>query len=376
MTKNTKNQIRLRAFNFLSQFGDDIRTKLSNICGKTAQYDIPTELFQKRTHRSNRILLPWKSVKNNNLTLDQLNTFSNGVVVEFVNEDFFDKNNQANPIFCELRARLGSNENVSSMISIRSESGSSSSKVQRDNFKKLISNTKVTYKGETIILNKYNYQNYAIKRIEKGGRGNSNWSGFLFVSIKGGQQDTIETHKGKVELLFNPACEYASDDVCLDVDLVISYFALMSVDKNALKDDEQLKKYNNLLSDIETVLSESFYDNDSYKGNLLKYCKNHPSLRLEPGKLFDPIQVEQIDIENFGIKEKENPKCLDFTHDEAVNLDKFYWDRIKKCILSATRPCNVFWSKHLSNMMQQNFSLVEYFEHEEQINKRRKEKLK
>ena len=50
-------------------------------------------------------------------------------------------------------------------------------------------------------------------------------------------------------------------------------------------------------------------------------------------------------------------------------------DKAKKCILSPARPTNVFWSKHLSNMMQQNFSLDEYFRHEEEILTRRKRML-
>jgi hypothetical protein len=66
---------------------------------------------------------------------------------------------------------------------------------------------------------------------------------------------------------------------------------------------------------------------------------------------------------------------LDFTHDEAVNKEKFYFDNSKKCILTPTRPNNIFWSKHLSNMMQQNFSLDEYFKHQEEIVAKRKAKL-
>ena len=369
-----KNKIRLNAFNFLGTYGPKIKTKFSNICGKTGQYDVPTELFQKRTSRKNRVLISWKTLKANNITIEQLETFTGGVVVEFINDDFFDITNQNDPTFIALKAKLGSDELVSSIITIRSESGSSSSQVQRNAFQKLINNTHVLYKGKEIILTKANYQAYAIKQIESGGTMNDKWTGFLFVSIKGGQQDTIESHSEN-QTIFNPACEFANDEVCLDLDLVMSYFALISIDTSTLS-TEKLANYNKIMFDIEATLKSSIYNNDSYSGNLLDYCQNHPSTRMVKGKLYDPIQVEEIKIEDFSIDNKNDPRNLDFTHDEAVLFEHFYWDREKKCILSPARPTNVFWSKHLSNMMQQNFSLNDYFKHEEKILDRRKKMLK
>ena len=109
---------------------------------------------------------------------------------------------------------------------------------------------------------------------------------------------------------------------------------------------------------------------------MLDYCNNHPCLLLEKGKLYDPIQVEKINITDFSIDDKNDIRSLDIAHDEAVNKDKFYFDKKHNCILTAARPMNIFWSTHLSNMMQQNYSLNEYFINEERIVKKRKEKLK
>ena len=370
-----KNQIRLRAFRFLARYDGKIKTKFSNICSKTGQYDVPSELFQKRTPRKNRVLLPWKAVKENKLTMDQLNAFAGGVVVEFVNEDYFLQENQNHPVFKKLLNRIGSNDVVSAIISIRSESGSSSSAVQRENFAKLVDNTRVYYKGQTVIITENNYQNYALERIAGGGMGNEKWTGFLFVSIRGGQQDTIETHKGKELLLFNPACEYASEEVCIDLDLVMAYYALISADKEKLTSVDRLT-YEGIMSDIRNALSETKYDYEKYTGDLLTFCDNHPSVKMIRGQLTDPIQVERISIMDFAVDNKEDPRNLDFTHDEAVNKGKFYWDKEKCTILSPARPTNVFWSKHLSNMMQQNFSLEDYFEHEKEISQRRAELLR
>ena len=130
-----------------------------------------------------------------------------------------------------------------------------------------------------------------------------------------------------------------------------------------------------MINNLKDALKSSKYNNKSYSGNLLDYCNNHPCLKLSPGSLYDPIQVEPIHIGDFDIKDKSDLRNLDFTHNEAVNFEKYYWDSEKNCILSPARPTNIFWSKHLSNMMQQNFTLNEYFEHEAEINKRRSELL-
>ncbi|MGN1223210.1 MAG: hypothetical protein ACI4T1_03675 [Christensenellales bacterium] len=368
-----KKTLKNKLFNFLGSFDHKIRTKLDNICGKTGQYDVPDELYQKRTSRKNRVLISWKTVKNNNFTIQQLESFSGGVAVEFVNEDFFEETNQNDPLFVELKNRLGSDEIVSSIITIRSESGSSSSFVQRQAFEKLINNTRVIYKGTEVVLNIDNYKDYGIKQIQSGGMGNEKWTGFLFVSIKGGQQDVIKSHDCQ-QTIFNPACDFANEEISLDLDLTMSYFAMLSIDVEGLEENKRLE-YSSLFSLLKETLSEIQYDNESFTGTLLEYCENHPSAKMVAGKLYDPIQVEEIHILDFAVDNKEDPKNLDFTHDEAVNKGKYYWDNINQCILSPARPTNVFWSKHLSNMMQQNFSLNEYFRHEEDVANRRRRLL-
>src|SRR3989344_211118 len=362
-----KRQLRNKVIMYLSGFGrtdeekHNIKEKLKNICGKTGQYNVPDQLYQKRTSRSNRALISWKTVEKNNLTLPQLETFSGGVVVEFINEDYFKKDGNPKSLFNVLKKRLGSDEIVSSMISIRNESGKSSSHIERDTFDKL----KIEFPD---------YQNHLIKRklgVVCSGKGNDKWEGYIYYSIKGGQQNTILSHMtGPFPQLFNPSCDFANESICLDIDLVLAYFAMFSIDKVTLN-ASQKTEYNKLLEEIRKELKNSKYD----FGNLLENCDNHPCLLLDSGNLFDPIQVEQINITDFSINDKNDRNNLDLTHDEAVNKGKYYFDKIKNCILAPTRPNNIFWSKHLSNMMQQNFSLNEYFEHEEKIVAKRKAKL-
>jgi len=367
LPKLTKKQLRDKVIKYLKNFGSTkeekkkIHTKFNNICEKTGQYNVPDQLFQKRTHRKNRVLISWKTVKKNKLTLQQLETFSGGVAVEFVNEDYFQTDDDPQSLFNVLKGRLGSDEIVSSIITIRNEDGSSSSQISRNAFEKLK-------------IELPDYENHLIKRkkpdVKSSGIGNDKWEGYIYYSIKGGQQDTMLSHSKKpFPQLFNPACEFADADICLDIDLVLVYFAMFSIDKNMNESDK--KEYDALLNNIKYELKNSEYDN----GNLLDYCNNHPCLLLEKGKLFDPIQVEEIKILDFSIDNKKNSSNLDFTHDEAVNKEKYYFDTKKKCILTPSRPNNIFWSRHLSNMMQQNFSLDEYFKREEEIVRKRREKL-
>ena len=371
-----KTATRRRAFAYLKRFGNNISAKFSNICGKTGAYDIPGELFLKRTARSDRILMPWKDVLSNKLTMEQLESFKEGgVVVEFANDDYFNPLYQNNNVFKELKKRLGGNGAVASVITIRGTSGTSSSAFQRECFDKLTSGSVIVeYKGQTFALNKSNYRDYVIRRLGSGGKGNGNWEGFIFFSIKGGQQDTIETHKGQELCLFNPACEYARSDVCEDINLVLAYFALRSIDKASLS-TTQLFEYNSIVKETEEVLRQTKYDIQGYNGNLLDYCNKHPSLALIDGQLTDPIQIRKINISHFDISTRSEDS-IDLTHDEAVVLGKYYWDNDRGCLLSPCRPTNIFWSFHLSNMIQQNYSLEECFQKEEERVEKRKKILK
>lgn len=374
LTAESKRILKNKCFNFLGCFGNNIKEKMTNICGKTGKYNVPSELWQKRTSRTNRILISWNAVKKNNLTIKQLETCENGVVVEILNGDFFDEDNNNNGVFKELIKRIGSDEIVSAMISFRSENGSSSSEIPRKYFKMFLNNTEVYYKGKSIIINKDNYQDYAIKKTADGTGslcGNDKWDGFLFVSIKGGQQDTIETHKNIKMTLFNPACEYANEQVCRDIDLVLGFFAMKAINPNELEGTTR-EKYIEIMSELKDVMEKINYDLNGKNYSLYKYCIIHPSVMLVDNQLTDPIQLIKLDIKNFNIPDNSD-ESIDVTHNEAVNNELFYWDSKRKCILSPARPTNIFWSYHLSNMMQQNYNLRDFIEYEEDIYNRRQE---
>ena len=177
--------------------------------------------------------------------------------------------------------------------------------------------------------------------------------------------------------LFNPACEYACADVCEDINLVMSYYAIVSIDEKELKnnDEEKYREYIFLIEELEKMLKTIEYDHSKYKGNLLDYVKKQYSVSFVPGQLTDPIQLKRITIDKFDISTRTEDS-VDFTHEEAVIFETYYWDKVKKCVLSPARPTNVFWSYHLSNMMQQNYNLDDYFKYEESRFNKRQELIK
>jgi hypothetical protein len=329
-----------------------ILEKFKNLNGKTGQYDVPDVLFQKRTSRSNRVLLRWKIIEQNNITIEHLKTFFGGVCVEFVNEDLFTIKNRENELFNYLISKIGSDEKISAMVSFRNEDGDSGATISRENYSYFVSEPRSDYSP---IKRKYK------KTPGKGD--NSVWEGNLFYSIRGGSQESFESHLDLDDpMLFNPAVEYANEKVCLDIDITMSYFALHCFDFPR----NEIGNFDDLLRKIEAFLKTSVY----YDGNLLDYCKNHYSLSLGNGFLVDPIQLNQMSISDFKTSGLENSSVV--CHNEAANKNIFYFDNIQNFILTPARPTNFFWSKHLSNMMQQNYNLDEYFDEEEKRYLKRK----
>lgn len=339
--------------------------KFRNISGKTGQYFVPDTLFQKRTSRKNRALIPFKHIVESRIDYEWLNSFEGGVVVEFTNNEYFDQLNMPeedqHSIFKKLKDKLGSDDNVSAIICIRS-TGESSSQSQREALKKL--NTFLQSKNKTI-------EDVLIQRkdsVQYSGIGNDKWSGFVYYSVKGGNKDAIDSHKehniaSTSVQLFNPSVEYANSVVSTDITLVLIYFAFYSV-----QPEKRSEEWKVIISEFEEYFATKIYN----AINLLDYVKKHICLNLNKDKnimLMDPIQVAPIFIEDFVISGREE-NSLDITHQTSVNRRNYIWDEYNHTILTPARPTNLFWSKHLSNMMQQDFSLKEYFYHQLEIMKK------
>ena len=197
------------------------------------------------------------------------------------------------------------------------------------------------------------------------GVGNDKWEGFVYYCIRGGQQDAVDSHidadisPAQVQL-FNPSVEYANEKTSLDITLVLIYFALFSI---------QLDKRDSNWNDIKLKYQE-YFKTRVYNGiSLFEYTNTHICLNLEKDILTDPIQVEPIYIDDFTIKNRDE-NSVDITHQISVKKAIYTYDRINDTILTPAQPTNLFWSKHLSNMMQQDYSLEDYFERQRKIIKK------
>ena len=336
-----------------------IREKFNNLNGKTARYSVPEKLWQKRTSRQNRVLIPWKTIEQNNITIKQLETFYGGVCVEFVNDDFFNPKYANNLIHTHLKKLVGTNGLISAMISFRTEDGDSGATIPRSSyaeFNRLIDEGLLNFIKAPILRD---------DEVEYCGKGsNAVWKGNIYYSIKGGDQNSIESHTNdQSPQIFNPATDYANELVCLDMDITMSYFCLHCFDLKNYVEENRIEVFK---SECERYLKTRDYD----EGNLYEYCINHPSLKLGSGVLVDAIQLNNISIEDYKTSVLDDSSVI--CHNEAANKDKFYFDSVNNFIITPARPTNLFWSTKLSNMMQQNFYLNEYYEKEnERVEKRK-----
>jgi hypothetical protein len=359
MNQNQAKKLKRSLFQYWKDINPKIREKFNNLNGKTGQYNVPEKLFQKRTSRQNRVLIPWKTINQNNITVEQLKTFFGGVCVEFVNDDYFNPKYDNSSTHSYLKSLVGAKGLISAMVSFRTEDGDSGAAIPRhsfNQFNKLIEEGLIDFTQIPILRD---------ENVKYNGRGSNDvWKGNIYFSIKGGEQNSIESHTNEQSpQLFNPATEYANELVCLDMDIVMSYFCLYCYDlKNYIRESTIFK----LKSDCERYLKTRDYD----EGNLFEYCVNHPSIKLGSGVLIDAIQLNNISIEDFKTSGLENSSVI--CHNEAANKDKFYFDNKNNFLVSPARPTNLFWSTHLSNMMQQNFNLKEYYEKEDLRVKKRK----
>lgn len=370
-----------------------IYEKVKNIEQKTGRYDVPTELFQQRTSRTGRVLISLSTVIKNKLTIKNLEYFEGGVVVEFVNDDYLDylEKRSESPVASELLNRIGSDDKVSSMISFRGIDGRSSGALPKRSYEAFLEHWKsnpILVKGsnihpefETEDQEKLKFENYRIIRKDDGTKldninnGNDKWEGFLYVSVKGGDKETISSHSldkkdRKRCYLFNPAREYANEEVCNDILLVLLYLIMHSFDLGDREENSEL------LKEIEDQLKETAYKETENEDTftLFDYCKEKLNC-IKDDDLVDPLTKEEIKFEYFAynigktetlnLGTDESPfkvdwDCsIDVAHREAAKFQKFYVDDIRKTILTAARPTNLFWAFHTSNMIQQNFTMEE-----------------
>ena len=368
------NKLRLYLLNMWRKVHPKIEEKFKNLTGKTSMGSVPEILWQKRMSKINRVLIPLKTVIKSGFTYDQLKSFYGSVCVEFVNDDYFNPDFQNLPIFNELKelididgsCRVG-NGKISAIISFRTEDGDSGAALPRDSYLSFIQQNPFELipitRNEDVINN--------LLPNEGIGWGNNRlWKGNAFWSIKGGSQQGEESHPAGSPntALFNPAIDYANPHVCLDIVVTMSFFAMhchdIPVDRLTNIGQENLD-FASLKDRVESYLRTRRYQEGNRNISLYDYCMQHDTLTMDRQNfLIDPIQFKRININWFSPESNDSgtENEMELCHNESVNNDKFYFDNEHNFILTPQRPTNLFWATSNSNMMQQNYTLNNFWD--------------
>jgi hypothetical protein len=353
MIKQTLSQV-------IKKLPKNIRTKLKNI-NKAGICDVcPT----KRVSQNSRILLPYYIIRKSGLTLNQLKTYTSGVVIELPFREY-ERISSINSNNDELDAYIVTNiggettNPVVAIVTIRKENGYSGSSVQREDLVRL--------KNE-IVVRGWEPVAYNPEKTMKGkkNKGNANWSGHYYYKISGGSQQSFKSHPNKELQIFTTHKGFMSTDkIIVDVmtSLVWQILHIFDIDKfipreDALKYKQTLEDY---LKNI-TYLGKSCYES-------MKKLEN-----IRDGKLISPITQKEISINAFDKETVDGgykDEIVDISHDDAVNKNNIRFCPENNVMLSDYFPGNLFWDTHLGNMQQQSFTVKEYWAEMEQRNTKR-----
>jgi len=359
MIKQTLGQI-------IKKLPKNIQTKLKNI-NKAGICDVCTT---KRVSQNSRILLPYHIIRESGLTLDQLKTHTNGVVVELPFREYerICKSSSAVGdiiINDELDAYIVNNiggetiNAVATIVTIRKENGYSGSSAQREDLKRL---------EKEIILQAWKPVAYNPEKTIKGkkNKGNANWSGHYYYKISGGSQQSFKSHPNREPQIFTTHKGFMSTDkIIIDVMTSLVWQMLHIFDIDKFIPAEDVLKFKQILEDYlknTMYLGKSCYES-------MKKVEN-----IQDGKLISPITQKEISINAF---DKETVDCgckddiIDISHDEAVNKHQIRFCSKSNVMLSDYFPGNLFWDTHLGNMQQQSFTVKEYWAEMEKRNMKR-----
>ena len=374
----SKKQIEDIIANIKKSLPKNITVKITNNNGKCGTGSI---LSLQRTKRSGRCTMSLGVLKNNGFDsiekIIELRTFLQGLVIMLENNDYFDLIDKQDDFSKYLISIIGSDEIISSIIVIMSTNGDSGSSyalscyekikpvIEQNNWKRVERKPDCEKKGECVT------------------EGNNKWHGQYYYKISGGSNTKIElSHpESSTEFqLFNEYFDYANEDVCLHINVIMIFYMLHCFDIHTyIKLDDVIR----MISTFETFLKETHYDG----GSLYDTCLINECIVDEGEKriLICPLTLNKISINQF---DKENLKTNDYNetmlaeqkqmqicHNEAVSKKRIYYDKTRGCILTAARPQNLFWGEKLGNMQQQDFTINEYWNDLEKKIERRKQKL-
>ena len=322
------------------KYSKSIKTKLSNINKAAANPSIPCTT--KRVPQNSRIYLPYKLLLQNNLSLNQLNTYKNGITIGLQFSEYKEIKNKETKSEIEeyLLENIGSDNIVSCIIVIiKTEGNCSATKERKD---KIELEEEIKTNNWLPIKRKENI-NYTNKGKEK-------WEGHYYYNISGGGHDTFKSWEGKEPQIFTIYKGFmATSNVIETVKSSLLYMLLHAKDINKVFDN--IEDINNYKLELENYLKLQIYLGKSCYDSIIELkCFDKNKI------LTSPISCENISIDDFAEEHK-----LNISHNVAVSKNIILYCNANNIILSDYRPGNLFWDFKYANMEQQDNTIDEYW---------------
>jgi len=324
----------------------EIQTKLHNINKASSKCLLST----KRVSQSSRILIPFRIVHTNQLSIAHLQTHVGGMVIELPFKEYLriytinEEDRSELEQYC--MSHIGSDEVVSSVVTLVKEDGQSSVGSEEEELYKKFKEEETRQQWTPLA------RNGAVPYTNKG---NDKWMGHYYIDMSGGSTKNNETMPPShtpavaqtIQIFTNWHGFMTNDDVIMDVQVSLYYQLLFVKGVTEYLTEEKRLEYITLFT---TYLQHTMYLGESIYEKINRVMK-----RDRDGYLCSPITLQVIPISYFmdGV-------TMQISHDEAVSKERVYVDEAKTIMLSDYRPGNLFWDTKYGNQKQQTLTYQEY----------------
>ena len=326
---------------------ESVRTKIKNITGKAP---VSALCGAVRVAKRSRFTMPYSDL--GSLTLEDLKTITNGIVVILENGDYLQMQNSKSKLDQYLLANIGGDDNVAAILGFYSVGGTSGSARAMTVYKQM----------EPIIAEKKWMPLERKSGIPRGQTflGNQWWRGHYYTNVRGGSTTSrAQTHcsvNGALPAkfqLFNSVGGYLDKTAGIHLTSSMLYMMLHSVgiaaDEETQLDPVSLSRFK---GHYEELLAQVRYDS----GGCLDWCQKF----IHKEHLICPLEANHIPFQYFKITKCTHHNHMQLCHNEAASKKKYFQDRVTNTFVSDFRPNNLFWGTHQGNMEQQDMTIEEY----------------
>ena len=331
---------------------DKSKTKIGNICKAGTKAILST----KRVSPNSRIIMDYRTIISNNLTLEQLATHKHGTVIAIHFSDFekIKNNSNRNELEQYIYDNIGSDNTVSCILYLTNEPGSPSDNEARNLLPKFKAYIELKNLKPIRRVDKLDNNDPKKKPIPRGetNKYNDKWCGHYFYEISGGKQESELSHTKEDEIFTQSKGFISSPIVEHYVILSLVYQLLFAEDIHDYIKDENtiitLKERCEKILKSKKFSGDTCYNLIQKLNNIKKDTEDNDKYKLISLITFEPIKMKNLNI-------------MEICHLESASKDKYYFCEDNNVILSDYRPGNLFWDTKESNMRMGEDSPNEYW---------------